>query len=68
MAKILNNYSGSYDELVEKVKKVLAENGLEAMITPGAIYQPEGGEKRISLHLEFEQKVGGEIMQKLEAL
>ena len=60
--------SGSYDELVEKVKKVLAENGLEAMITPGAIYQPEGGEKRISLHLEFEQKVGGEIMQKLEAL
>lgn len=60
--------SDSYGELVKKVEKILAKNGVEAAITPGVIYQPESGEKRITLHLEFRQKVEDKIMQELEAL
>ncbi len=57
-----------YGEVVEEVKKILAENDVKAKIFPLSIYQPEDGKKRISMHLEFEQKIDDEIMQKLETL
>ena len=58
----------SYGELLKKIQEILTENNLVAEISPISIYQPVGEKKRISLHLEFEQKIDGEVMQKLEAL
>ncbi len=59
----------TYGELIEKINKTLAKNNLVAEITPLAIYQPgDAKEKSISVHLEFRQKIDGEIMQELEAL
>ena len=58
----------NYGEIVEKVEKILQENNVEAEISPLSIYQPENGNKHISIHLEFKQRVDDEIMQKLEAL
>ena len=58
----------SYGELLKRIHDVLAENDLRAEISPISIYQPDGEKKRISLHLEFDQRIDGEIMQKLEAL
>lgn len=56
----------SYAKLNEKIKKILAENGASAEITPIGIYQPEGAEKKnISVHLEFE-KYNEKVMSKLE--
>ena len=58
----------SYQKVVERVKRVLSENGSAAEITPGLIYQPEGvDEKHITLHLAFEQ-FDENIMKKLEEL
>ena len=58
----------SYGELLKRIHDVLAENNLRAEISPISIYQPDGEKKRISLHLEFDQRIDSEIMQKLEAL
>ena len=59
----------TYGELVEKIEKVLAEEGLTAKISPISIYQPDNSdEKNISVHLEFAERIDEEIMTKLESI
>lgn len=61
--------TGTYAELIDKINKVLAQNNIKAVITPIAIYQPQGvEEKNISVHLEFHQKIDDKIMQELEKI
>jgi len=58
----------TYAEIVERVGKILTENGTSASITPGTIYSPDGtDEKHITLHLDFSE-FDESIMQKLENL
>ena len=61
--------TSTYAELIDKINKVLAQNDTQAVITPIAIYQPQGAEaKNISVHLEFHQKIDDKIMQELEKI
>ena len=58
----------TYGEIAKRVHEVICENGYEAEIMPGAIYQPEGAsEKNMTLHLEF-TKFDEKIMPILENL
>lgn len=57
----------SYGEVLAGIKRILDEMGAEAQISPIAIYQP-GEKKHISFHLEFENKVDEDLMQKLESI
>ena len=57
-----------YSELIGKINKVLAENNVEAEISPVSIYQPENHKKHITVHLEFNQKINDALMQKLETI
>lgn len=57
-----------YSELIGKINKVLAENNVEAEISPVSIYQPENHKKHITVHLEFNQKIDDALMQKLETI
>ena len=58
----------SYGEIVARVNEMLDKNGVKAKISPVSIYQPDGEEKRITIHLEFNDTVSGELMQQLESL
>ena len=59
----------TYKELTEKIKKILAENNVEAEISPVSIYQPDNSDvKNISVHLEFAEKIDDQLMAKLEAI
>jgi excinuclease UvrABC helicase subunit UvrB len=57
-----------YGELIAKINKILAENDVEAKISPVSIYQPENHKKHITVHLEFNQKIDDALMQKLETI
>ena len=61
--------TSTYAEMVGKIEEVLAKHNVVAEIMPISIYQPEGAkEKSISVHLEFHQKIGDEVMQELEKI
>ena len=55
----------TYGEIIASVRKVLDKNGVDAEISPLAIYQPENI-KHVSIHLDFKQKIDNELMQELE--
>ncbi len=59
---------GSYDDVKNKIEKILSDNGVFAKIIPGAIYLPENSTKKhITVHLEF-TNYNEDVMQKLENL
>lgn len=55
----------TYGEIIASVRKVLDKNGVDAEVSPLAIYQPENI-KHVSIHLDFKQKIDNELMQELE--
>ena len=61
--------TGTYEEVIEKIEKVLVKNNVVAEITPISIYQPIGiKEKSISVHLDFHGKIDNTLMQELEKI
>lgn len=57
----------TYGDVVKEIKNVLEKYGLNAEISPLAIYQPETI-KHISVHLEFKQKIEDSVMSDLEKI
>ena len=58
----------NYAEVVSQIETILKENDLDAKITAGTIYQPEGEDKKhITLHLSF-IRFDESVMKKLEKL